>query len=190
MFDQHWHLDARFSRSVGDQCAVEAHHAQQRFTAACRIEHDLAAEAVTDRCDLLRIGLWLLLQLLQPGVKALVGGIAVLQRGLHEGHRVFRVLGVFAFAVHVDGHCAVTQCSQIAGAALGVVVQAPPFVDHQDARARAFYRVVVRVIAHQLGAVGTFIIDLLGLDRRLGEAGQAHHDHCNPHTHGQLLVDV
>ncbi|RMO84042.1 hypothetical protein ALQ33_05404 [Pseudomonas syringae pv. philadelphi] len=188
MLDQHRHFDARFGRGVGDQCAVEAGHAQQWFAATRCIQNNLATEAVTHRCNLFRVGLRLFLQLLKPGIKALVGCIAVLEGSLHEGHRVFRVLGVLAFTVHVDGHGAVTQCCQITGAALGVVVQPPPFVNHQHTGSRAFYCVVVGVVTHQFCAVGTFVVNLLGLDRRLGEPGQAHHDHCNPQTHVQLLL--
>ncbi len=62
VLDQHRHFDARFGRGIGDQGAVEAHYAQQRFAASRRVQHDLAAEAVTDRCNFFRVGLRLLLQ--------------------------------------------------------------------------------------------------------------------------------
>ena len=86
----------------------------------------------------------------EPGLKARAGRGAVFQRGLHEGHGVFGMFGVLAVAIHVDGQRAVAQTGQVTGAALGVIVEPPPFMHHHNARARAFNGVVVGVIADHL----------------------------------------
>ena len=50
----------------------------------------------------------------------------------------------------------------------GIVVQAPPFMHHDNAGALALDGVVVGVIADQAVAIGVLVRDFTGLYRRLG----------------------
>lgn len=164
--------------------AVEARHAGQRQALAGHVEDDLAAEAVADRGDLAGIGLRLPLQQFQAGEEARLGGVGIPGRGLHEGHRVLRVLGVLAFAVHVDGQGAVAEFGEVAGAALGVVVEPPPFVDHDDPRADPRLAVVVGEIADHARAVGAPVRHLAGLDSGLGAGGAGDEQQGAEQAHG------
>ncbi|MNP13439.1 hypothetical protein D3C76_1057210 [compost metagenome] len=95
------------------------------------------------------------------------------------------MLGVLAIAVHVDGQRFIAQGRQVAGAALGIVVQAPPFMHHHHARALALGGVVVGVVADQALAVGVLVGDLTGLHRRLGQAGGTDQGQSEQTTHGR-----
>ncbi|MNN42716.1 hypothetical protein D3C81_1569150 [compost metagenome] len=96
------------------------------------------------------------------------------------------MLGVLAIAIHIDGQSAVTQAGEVAGAPLGVVVQAPELMHHHDARARAFYRVIVSVIANHPGAVATLIRDFLSLDGGLGQPAGGEQEEGEEHAHGRI----
>ncbi|MNR12831.1 hypothetical protein D3C85_1292070 [compost metagenome] len=82
------------------------------------------------------------------------------------------MFGVLAIAIHVDGQRAIAQPCEIAGAALGVIVESPPFMHHHDTWAGAVDRVVIGVVADQFCAVGTLVRDFLGLDGGLAEPAQ------------------
>ncbi len=165
MFDQHTRLDAAGGGAgFGGQRAVEADHAFQRHTLARHVQNHLAAEAVAHSAQFGGIGLGLFLEQVEAGVEAALGSIGVLQRGLHEAHGVFRVIGILAFAVHVDGEGAVAQLGEVASALLGIVVQPPPFVYHDDAGTLAFDGVVIGVVADHLGAIGSGVGDFLRLN--------------------------
>ncbi len=143
---------------------MEADHAFQRHTLSRHVQDHLAAEAVAHRTQFGGIGLRLFLEQVEAGVEAALGSIGVLQRRLHEAHGVFRVFGVFAFAVHVDGEGAVAQPGEVASALLGIVVQPPPFVYHDDAGTLAFDGVVIGVVPDHLGAIGSGVGDFLRLN--------------------------
>ncbi len=165
MLDQHARLDAAGGgASFGGQRAVEADHAVQRHALAGHIQHHLAAEAVAHRAQFGGIGLCLFLEQVEAGIEAALGSIGVLQGCLHEAHGVFRMIGVLAFAVHVDGEGTVAQSGEVAGALLGVVVQPPPFVYHDDAGTLAFDGVVIGVVADHLGAIGSGVGNFLRLN--------------------------
>ncbi|MNP25670.1 hypothetical protein D3C76_1184880 [compost metagenome] len=174
MFDQHPGLHhARLRRGIGPQWRMEGGHAGQRRALAGHVQHHPAAEAVADGGDPGAIGLRLLLEQLQRGVEARLGRMGVLQRLLHEAAGLLGVRADLAAAVHVDGHGAVAERGEVAGAALGVVVQAPELVHHQHARARTGLRVVVGEVADHLRAVGGLVGNFPGLDRGLGAEGEA-----------------
>lgn len=163
---------------------VASFHGGQRQALAGHVEDDLAAEAVADRGDLAGIGLRLPLQQFQAGEEARLGGVGIPGRGLHEGHRVLRVLGVLAFAVHVDGQGAVAEFGEVAGAALGIVVEPPPFVDHDDPRADPRLAVVVGEIADHARAVGAPVGHLAGLDSGLDAGGAGDEQQGAEQAHG------
>ncbi|MCY1463569.1 hypothetical protein D9M71_814770 [compost metagenome] len=96
------------------------------------------------------------------------------------------MLGVLAFAVHVDRQRAVAKCGEIACAAFGVIVQAPPFVHHDDTRTLAGDGVVVGVVADQFRAVGALIGDFFSLDRSLSEAADSQQSKGEEQAHGRV----
>src|SRR5580704_8054849 len=49
---------------------------------------------------------------------------------------LFGIFGYFAVAIHVGRQRNVSKLRQLPGAALGIIVQAPPFGDDDDARDR------------------------------------------------------
>ncbi|VVN49220.1 hypothetical protein PS619_06278 [Pseudomonas fluorescens] len=187
MLDQNlrFHTAGR-RRGFGCQRTVETHHARQRLSLARRVQHHRTAEAVTDGGNFIHVGLRLLLQQIQPGLEALAGSRRILARGLHERHRVFRVLSVLAFAVHINGQGAVAEFGQIPRAALGVIVQAPPFMHHDDTRTLAFDGVVIGVVADQLCAIGTLVGNFLGLDRSLSKAADGQQGEGKEQAHGRI----
>ncbi|MCY1537731.1 hypothetical protein D9M68_732400 [compost metagenome] len=81
------------------------------------------------------------------------------------------MLGVLAVAVHVDGQGAVAEGREVTGAALGVVVEAPPLVDDHHAGTLAGNGVVVGVVTDQGCTVRALVGDLAGLDLGLDQAG-------------------
>ncbi|MNG29972.1 hypothetical protein D3C84_1154860 [compost metagenome] len=91
---------------------------------------------------------------------------------MHESHGVLGVFGVLAVAIHVDGQGAVAKTCEVAGAALGVIVEPPPFMYHHDTGARPLDRIVIGVIANQFCAIGTLVGHFLGLDGGLAEPAQ------------------
>ena len=174
MLDQYLGLDAAGrGRRGGDQGAMEAHHGRQRQALAGHVQHHLATEAVADGGQPGRVGLRLRLEQVEAGLEACLGDGGVGQGGVHEGLGVVRVLGVAAVAVHVHGQGAVAEGGEVAGAALGVIVQAPPFMHHDHAGPRAADGVVPGVVTDQAGAVGGGVGDFTGLDSGLGHGGAA-----------------
>ncbi|MNN16139.1 hypothetical protein D3C81_1292680 [compost metagenome] len=178
-------------RGGGGKGAVEADHAGQGHALAGHVQHHLAAEAVADGCQLLLVGPRLLLEQVEAGEEALAGGIGVGRRRLHEALGVGRVGGVPAFAIHVDGQGAVAEGREVAGAALGVVVQSPPLMHHHHPGAFAGNSVVPGVVADQLRAVGTLVGDFLGLDGGVTQAAERkqYADQAGTHDKSSGLTD-
>ncbi len=175
---------ARFGRGSGSQCAMEAHYAVEFLPTACSIQHHLAAEAVADRTQLVLVGVRLQFQQLKARIEAPGCSGRVFQCGRHERLGILRVLGVLAIAIHVNGQGVIAQRCQVTGAALGIIVQPPPFMHHDNAWALALDGVVVCVVADQPVAVGILVRNFAGLYRRLGKGSAAHQGQSQQDTHG------
>ena len=139
----------RLGGSVGAQGAMEAGHAGQVGAHAGLVQYHATAKAVADREQTACFYLLLFQHHLAGGFEAGVHLFRLGHGGFHEGFRILRVSGYLAGAVHVHRQGGVTGPGQHACAIAGVIVQAPPFVDH-DHPGPGFFLFVIQV--HDAGA--------------------------------------
>ncbi len=93
--------------------------------------------------------------------------LGVLGGLFHELLGVGGMVGDLAGAVHVERHGGIAHPGELFRAAAGIVVMAPPFMDHQHAGAFAFDTVVVGDIAGK-GVTVDAVFDFFRHNRRGG----------------------
>ena len=86
----------------------------------------------------------------------------VAERGAHQLVGAFRVIGGLTAAEHVGRESGVAELGQLGGTAADIVVEAPPFVNHDNAGAVGRRR--NGKVALEAGAPG-LVAYVLGLDR-------------------------
>ncbi len=158
-------IDGAGSDRFLGQGAVETGHAHEIRALLGHREDDGAAEAVADGGDATGVDARIRLDQVVGRHEALLAdpGLAAHRRGPRPG--LLGVLGRLALAVHVEREGDVALLGQRLGAFFRVVVQAPPFVHHDDRRPLALGGIVVGEKADQRRVAG-LVLHRFGLDRR------------------------
>ena len=133
--DQDLRLDGagRRRRRVEAERGVEAGNGLEVVAGARHVEHDRAAEAVTDRAELLGIDRGLLGELCLRGLEARLHHLGVLHHATRERAGVLRVVGGLGVAEHVGNEGGVALLRELLRLGVGVRGDSPPFMDHDDA---------------------------------------------------------
>src|SRR5579871_5677115 len=100
------------------------------------------------------------------------------------------VLGDLAFAVHVRSKSNIAKLGKLLRPASGVVIQAPPFMNDQNARPTTLYRIVPSEKSLTI-EIAIFVGNFLGLHRGIRRCWDGDHgsQYCETTQHCSLPFD-